>query len=339
MLHQLDPFEESRWEQLVLQHPAASVFHTRGWLRALQQTYGYEPVVITTAGPNSEIATALVFCRIRTWAGGYRWVSLPFSDHCAPLGNTSEVAEMMEAFAQKLGHGAYVEVRAIASKYLFPASFSCGDAFVFHSLDLRPELDSIFNRFHKDCIQRKIRRAEREGLDCREGGPELLDDFFRMYLLTRRRHGVPPAPRKWFANVIANLGAAAKLRLAYHRQRAVAGMLTLAHRELLVYKYGCSDASENRLGGMPFLFWKAIQDAKQAGCNTFDLGRSDLDAVGLLTFKERLGATPVIAQYATTVNSSILHTGIVRRVATAAFKRMPDPLLICAGRLLYPRVG
>ncbi|MGH7354242.1 MAG: GNAT family N-acetyltransferase [Candidatus Rokuibacteriota bacterium] len=61
------------------------------------------------------------------------------------------------------------------------------------------------------------------------------------------------------------------------RRSTAAGILTLAHGLRVVYKYGGSNARLNALGGMPFLFWRAIEDAKRAGVVELDLGRSDRD--------------------------------------------------------------
>lgn len=338
-LFQLDPFTDRRWQELLQGHPLATVFHTICWLRTLQQTYGYQPVVVTTAPSGSELSAAIVFCKSVSWARRHKWVSLPFSDHCKPLGDRGDIVSLIHTLADGLGDGAYVELRGMGPGDRLPRRFSIAKRFVLHTLDLRPKLDSIFNRFHKNCIQRKIQRAERERIAYREGGAELVDEFFRLYVMTRRRHGVPPAPKKWFRNLLENFGTAAKLRLAYHRNQPVAGMLTLAHGGSLVYKYGCSDASKNRLGGMPLLFWKAIQDAKQASITTFDLGRSDLDAAGLIAFKERLGATAAVVEYVSNGHRSIVDLGLAQRVAAATFRRLPDPLLIGAGRLLYPRIS
>jgi lipid II:glycine glycyltransferase (peptidoglycan interpeptide bridge formation enzyme) len=77
----------------------------------------------------------------------------------------------------------------------------------------------------------------------------------------------------------------------------VASILTLLHKSSLVYKYGCSDASLNRLSATPFLFWEIIQDAKARGLSELDLGRSDLDNPGLVAFKDHLGGTKTTLDY------------------------------------------
>ena len=94
----LDPLADTRWDDLVERHPRASVFHSRGWLEALQRTYRYEPIVLTTSerGP---LENGLALCRVRTWTAR-RLVSLPFSDHCDPLVDRPEDLSAMLEFLE-----------------------------------------------------------------------------------------------------------------------------------------------------------------------------------------------------------------------------------------------
>jgi lipid II:glycine glycyltransferase (peptidoglycan interpeptide bridge formation enzyme) len=209
---------------------------------------------------------------------------------------------------------------------------------VFHRCDLRPSLDAIYARLHSSCIQRPIRRAEREGLQCRTGSsPDLLESFYGLMRMTRRRHGLPPQPIAWFRNLAATLGDCLTVRVASQHGRPVASTLMICFNKRLVYKYGCSDPAYHRLGGMPFLFWHAIQDAKARGIEELDLGRSDTEQHGLAVFKDRLGAERTKLTYYS-------RPAPARRAAAAQwqmraarwmFERLPDPALTLAGRVLY----
>ena len=108
--------------------------------------------------------------------------------------------------------------------------------------------------------------------------------------MTRRRHQVPPQPIAWFRNLLECMGDRFRICLASKDDEPVAGIVLLRHRDTLVYKYGASDARFHSLGAMPFLFWNAIREAKASGIRWLDLGRSDSDNAGLITFKDRLGA-------------------------------------------------
>jgi len=329
-------------------HPASSVFHTPGWLEALRRTYGYEPTVFTSASPGEELQNGIVFCRLKDWLRGCRMVSVPFSDHCQPLVDSEENLQfLLGALKQNQKHEKwkYLELRPLTARknsQEIQLSFAKGEEFFFHTLDLRPSLDTIFHNFHKSCVQRKIHRAEREHLEYEAGRSEsLLAKFYHLLLLTRRRHQLPPQPLAWFRNLADCLGDRLAISVVSNSSQPIASILTLSFKNSLVYKYGCSDAKYHNLGGMPFLFWKTIQEAKASGVEEFDLGRSEVDNTGLVAFKEHLGAAGSRLEYLRierhlsrpTVNDWKV------RVLRRAFSHMPNPCLKLAGNLFYRYIG
>ena len=344
---EFNPLEDSRWPLLIDRHPNASVFHSIGWLDALRRTYGYQPVAYTTTPPGRELTDGFVFCRVRSWLSGSRLVSLPFSDHCDPLTDSPEcVAHLMQQFQaeQPRRRWKYIELRPLSSAFSSSVreEFSSGESFSLQVLDLRPELDTLYRNFHKSCVQRKIQRAQRENLTYEEGQSEtLLRKFYSLLILTRRRHGVPPQPLTWFRNVLACLKNNAVIRLASKDGQPVASILTIYFKNAMLYKYGCSDARFNNLGGTPLLFWQAIQDAKRQQAAKFDFGRSDLDNPGLIAFKENWGAVSVPLDYmrVTAEPRPRSHSGWADRIAKSLFSRMPSALLTATGKLLYRHIG
>jgi hypothetical protein len=344
-VYKIDPTKDIRWEALVQKHPNASIFHTPGWLEALRRTYDYEPVVFTTSPPGTELTNGIAFCRFTGWLGGTRLVSLPFSDHCAPLPETSEqlaglVTDLQQSLDSKKRDS--IEIRWVDPDLSKCTKLEQSDNFLLHKLDLRPSLADLFQSFHKDCVQRKIKRAEREGLTYEEGQSDsLLAKFYHLLLLTRRRHGLPPQPVAWFRNLIASLGDKVKIRVASKDGCPVASILTLRHRHVLIYKYGCSDHRFNHLGGTQLLFWKAIQEAKDDQLFEFDLGRSDCGNPGLVAFKDRWGATRSSLTYLRFPlrRSQIVGTATQAPIVRYLFACVPDRLLVAAGRVLYKHVG
>ncbi len=217
-----------------------------------------------------------------------------------------------------------------------------GHEFLLHRLSLQPSVADLFRRLHKDSIQRKIRRAEREGLQCEEGrSEELLRAFYDLTVMTRSRQGLPPQPYAWFRNVLDCLGEHAKLRVASKDGRPIAAIFTLHYKRTVVYKYGCSDAQWHNLGGMPLVLWRAIEDAKALGAAEFDFGRSDLGNRGLITFKEKFGAEPSKLAYKKFPNPSERFAGAqwADRTMKRVFAAMPEKLQVLAGKIIYPHIG
>ena len=314
----------------------------------MRRTYGYEPFVLTTSSPGAELTNGLPVCRVKSWLTGRRLVSLPFSDHCEPLvDRPEELYEMLSFLKQEIKHGKwkYTEVRPCNSAVRAEGNsngFQATKAYYFHTLDLSLNLEELFRRFHKSCLQRKIRRAEREGLAYEKGASEsLLAKFYHLLRLTGRRHGVPPQPLAWFRNLIDCLSEQVTIHVASKDGQPISSILTLSFKKTIVYKYGCSDARFHKMGGMPFLFWQTIQKAKKHGFEEFDLGRSDLDNQGLIAFKDHLGATrSKLTYYRYPARRAELAANDRRRqTAKRIFAYMPNPVLTLAGRLGYKHLG
>jgi CelD/BcsL family acetyltransferase involved in cellulose biosynthesis len=350
MLHRLQPLSDPRWCELLQRHPLSSVFHSAEWLEALRRTYGYEPIAFTTSPPGATLQNACVVCLVESWLTGRRLVSLPFSDHCDVL--VDSVAELNaitaalrnEVCGQKLR---YAEIRT--TQAFNPATLGSYSthACCLHQIDLKPDLDTLFQNCHPDSTRSKIRRAKREGLNYEEGRSALMfDSFYRLLLLTRRRHLLPPQPKKWFKSLIDCFGEAVKIRVAFKDRLPIAAILTLRHKDTLVYKYGCSDAQFHSLGGMHLLLWRSIQEAKQTGLHTFDLGRSEFKHSGLITFKDhwRAKRTPItyIRLLPSLQSKGAFKTGDSgwkERAAKLPLRYLPDCILSSAGALAYKHMG
>jgi len=344
-VHTLDPLSDPRWPEFVRRHPNASAFHTVGWLRALRVTYGYEPVAFTTSAPFEGLRNALLFCVVRSWLTGSRLVSLPFSDHCEPLVGNSEELSALHFFIEhfyKQQRLKYVEMRSASPLLETEGGFQMAQTFYLHRLDLRPNLDVLLRSFHVKSVQQMIRRAEREALTYEEGLSEpLLIKLYSLLCLTRQRHHLPPQPINWFRSLIECLGETVCIRIASKDGRSVAGILTMIHGKRIIYKYGGSEARLSKLGGTQLLLWRAIQDAKNAGVEEFDFGRSDCDNIGLIAFKEHWSAErfPLTYWRYPEAAKSSLTDGWKARYAKQLFARLPNGVVSLAGNFLYRHIG
>jgi lipid II:glycine glycyltransferase (peptidoglycan interpeptide bridge formation enzyme) len=259
----------------------------------------------------------------------------------------SEDAELLlDGLARMLGDEslAYIELRPLSDSLADVYGrfgYLANSGYWLHTIDLEPELPHLFARFHKDSTQRKIRRAEKEHLSYEEGTSEyLVRRFYVLQLMTRRRQHLPPQPLVWFLNVTRCMGESAKVRLASLGQRPIAGILTLRHKDTVVYKYGASDARFHNLGGVALLFWRTIQEAKSCGIRRFDLGRSDLDNEGLATFKDRWSGARTKLTYWRCSRRENTRQGVEAvRVAQGLLGQMPDWVLAAFGKLLYRHIG
>jgi CelD/BcsL family acetyltransferase involved in cellulose biosynthesis len=343
----IDPCHDSRWVRFLNRHPRASIFHTPGWLEALRRTYDYEPVVYTTSPPEQELTNGVVFCRVDSWLTGRRLVSLPFSDHCEPLVDSPEEFEFLLSNLQadqRAKNWKYLEIRPVSDilqTALTNDGFEPCGRYYFHSANLRPDLKELFRRLHRDQIQR-IRKAERQGLRYEFGRyEEILEKYYRLALLTRQRHRVPPQPFEWYRNMCRCIGDAMDVHVASKGDQPVASIVTLRFKNTVFYKYGSSDSNYKNLGATHFLLWRAIEAGKAAGAQVLDLGRSDFDNEGLIAFKDRWASARTCVtywKYPPPEGTSLDERRAVN-IAKRIFGLMPKPLLTIAGKLLYRHFG
>lgn len=344
-LYTLDPMLDSRWDDLVASHPDASVFHHKGWLKALARTYGYRLMVLTSTPPGEPLSDGIIFCEVKSLITGNRLVSLPFTDHAEPLlneaGDSFDPTEWMRTERRKQ-HWKYIELRPLSWEMHPDSPLVASQSFWIHTLNLTPTIDQLFRNLHKSCVQRRIRRAEREQLSYEKGwSEELFHDFYRLLMITRRRHHLLPQPRSWFRNLAACMGPNVEIRLARKDDIPIAAILTLGHRRTVVYKYGCSNERFHHLAGMPFLFWKLIEESKNAGAEQIDFGRTNLDNDGLIRFKDRFGTTRMPLTYLR-YSGSTGEKGAVASYLPAAqrvFAVLPDALASRAAWLVYRHIS
>jgi Acetyltransferase (GNAT) domain len=336
---------DSRWDELVAHHPRASAFHQLGWLEALNRTYGYRPLVLSTTRPGEPLRNGMVLCRVSSWLTGTRLVSLPFSDHCEPLLNDSnEYLRFTAWLTAKCDRRRYkyVELRPLAIVQDPNNNLRLSHSYCFHELDLTPSVEELFRGLHKDSIQRRIQHAEKAKVSYEQGrSKQLINEFYRLLMITRRRHQLPPQPRSWFENLAQCMGNNVQITLARKENTPIAAILTLQHRSTIIYKYGCSDEKCHHLGGMPFLFWRLIEDSKASGVEKIDFGRSDLDNHSLIAFKDRFGTTRKSLsyyRYPEPATRNILPKWDSQAIKQL-FSMLPDVILSTAGRAFYRHMG
>jgi hypothetical protein len=344
-LYEIDPLSDHRWDDLSASHPNSSAFHQTGWLKALAKTYGYRPMALTSARPGERLSDGIVFCEVNSWITGRRLVALPFSDHSEPLWNESslpaEFANWMDD--QRRRHDwKYIELRSLSWAREFADSLTPSDSFWLHRLDLTPTAQELFDGLHRSCLQRRILHAERQQLSYEKGCSDaILKEFYRLFTMTRRRFRLLPQPYAWFRNLIACMGQDVQIRIARKDGNAIAAILTLCHHKTVIYKYGCSDEALHHLGGMPFLFWKVIEESRTDGAELLDFGRTELSNNSLVAFKDRFGAYRTKLNYFRCQNvvcgttSSLLNLTCARKI----FSVLPSAFSSKLGQLAYRHIG
>jgi CelD/BcsL family acetyltransferase involved in cellulose biosynthesis len=343
-LEVVDPTRSPGWDELLGSHPDTNIFHTAAWARVLSGTYGYLPTYFT-AREEGRLIALLPFMEIRSWLTGTRGVSLPFTDECTPI--LPDGMPFDEAAREVISRAEFRQWKTIEfrGRARGMGNLPASAEYLTHELDLTPGEEVVFSRFRPN-VQRNIRKAEREGISVApDSTPAGVREFYRLNCMTRREHGLPPQPARFFENLRSDVmeKGFGTLFLARHKGNAVAGAVFLCFAGKAIYKYGASDRRYQVLRPNNLVFREGIRDLCGKGVRTLSFGRTDLHHEGLRQFKLSWGAVERTLEYARYDVTSRVYLSTKKHRATTPWEstvsKLPLPVLRLIGRMAYRHVG
>lgn len=351
----VDPRQEPGWDYQVSSHPGATVFHSSGWARVLVESYGFHPCYfvrrveggIAGAWPVMEVCTPL---RPR------RGVSLPFTDSCKPMSaedpapspappvsaSLEEAARRDPLLGEALRMGRSRGWRSIEFREAEAWTGSVAPSVMFygHTINLCGGEEAVWDRC-ASAVRRAVRKADAGALRCVIATDELaMKTYYGLHCLTRRRHGAPPQPYRFFDRIRHHLIQQGQgfVVLAMKEDLAVAGAVFLRWGRKALYKFGASNEEFQALRPNNLVFREAIRSCIDRGCESLDLGRTSLDNAGLRRFKLGWGASErMIPYYRFDLGSGRVEPtpDMTSGWQAQIFRRLPLPLSRLIGRLTY----
>jgi hypothetical protein len=341
----LDPLTTESWNDEVQNLEGSTFFHTREWARVLVETYGHKPVYL--AGLHRERMTCLLpLMAVCSRFTGRRGVSLPFTDFCGTLGSPADAAKLWQA--------ALVEGKREGWRYLETRNGIAGSngadskkrqsIVVFRHvipLTTEPAMLSGLASSAKRALAKA--RASAVSIEFRSDDSSLAS-FYRLHCETRRRHGVPPQPFRFFDNILRfvlkrGLGFIALARI--EGKEAAAGVF-FTHKRQAIFKFGASDGRFQSCRPNNMVMWEAMRRLQSQGYDSLDLGRTSVMNGGLRRFKLTLGASEEdVSYYRYDFSSEEFVTAHDEPQGwfNCLFRLMPLPLLRLSGKILYPHLS
>jgi len=281
---------------------------------------------------------------VDSWLTGRRGVSLPFTDWCDPL--AGDLPGFHDLLNEAIGYGRdrgwkYLELRG-GRHYLANALPS--QRFHGHEISLAGDVRQLFAALASP-VRRAIRKAEKQGVEL-----EILQDaggirrFYALQCLTRRKHGLPPQPFKFFQNLQQLILAEGRgiIILARLGAKTIAGSVFLHSGQEAVYKFGASDEAALSLRGNDLVMWEGIKYYASRGFRTLHLGRTSVGQDGLRRFKLGWGArghSIDYFKYDLRKGAFVADRDKTRGWYNAIFAAMPLSLSRSIGALLYPHIA
>jgi FemAB-related protein (PEP-CTERM system-associated) len=276
--------DADRWNQFVLAHPAGTFFHQLAWKRVLEKTFGYRAQYAYAERGGRIVGVAPVFL-LSNWLIGRCLVSCPLASYGGIIAEDPDAEQSLLDYIKQQSQQQkvdYLELRNPTGGTL--PEFVPNPRYSGFSLPLTKDPDAVLKGLPTD-IRYMIRKAEKAGLQIRRG-PEMLDEFYRLFAVNMRRLGTPVFPKALFENLLEECGEQIDVLVVYAGSEPVASSFSFLFRDTFHPYY---------IGGLPvardlaannFLWWELMKFAAVSGMNTFDFGRSK-KGTGAYAFKKK----------------------------------------------------
>jgi len=290
---------DEEYAALVARHEAATPFHLPAWIAVIASSYGFAASVLCLRDEDGSIRAASPGLHVGGRLRGRRWVSVPFTDACAPLADDAAAADAFAAALDRHRRESGLKTIEIRGELSGNAGTRHGVGYR-HVIPLAVPEEAVFRRLSKRT-RHAVKRARREGLVVRRE-PNLRvahNSFWRLHCATRRKLGVPVQPRAFFDAIwrlIIERGHGCVLS-AYLDSRPVASAVFLEHGPTAVYKFSASDPDLTHVGGPSAVLWEGVRIAGEKGQARMDLGRTEFAHEGLRLFKLGWGSQETTLTY------------------------------------------
>lgn len=341
------------WDRFVVQHPLRHLAQLSCWKNLLENSFSHIKARLLALRDvtSGDIVAGLPLYFVRSPLLGNRLVSVPFATLSEPLVSSAVQIRLLLDYAVSIGarNGAKrVEIRSSEPASVLSQLEEVGVSYLYkhHFIALDCQLDEIWKKLGRTSIRQMITRAEKKGLTVREVQPESgLDEFYRLYVLTRRELSLPPIPRRFFQNLVVHLGPNKLcLLLAYATGRAVGGLLSFRWDRCFAMEYSGDLEEFRRQGVIQLLYWTAIKVAREENRTVFSFGRTNKNNVGLMNFKAHWGTKmedlPIYYFPPSAVPEANGHERSWQyRLITRVVKYLPPSLCRIAGNFCYSHFG
>lgn len=290
----LSPTDHTKWDEFVLSHEHATPFHLIGWKTTIEDSFGYKPKYLLVECEGA-IKAILPLFYISNPIMGKVLLSTPFAVYGGILAATNSarllLAEKVHALGRELGVD-YIELRNFVagqcvgtpnvSRYVgFTQEVVAGDKAILDSLPKK--------------TRNLVRKALKQPFEMRRSVRD-TEVFEHIYAKSMRRLGTPSFPRKYFRNLLANLGEMIDVGEVWLGGKPMAVSLSFVFRGCMHIYYAAAETKYNALGPNTFMYFDHLRWAGENGLSTFDFGRCKRNT-GVYEFKRHWNTTMLELPY------------------------------------------
>ncbi len=277
-------------DRFVRQAKGAKLCHLPAWTQMVERVFGHKGEYLV-AREEGRIRGVLPLMHVRSRLFGYRLISQPFSDYGGPLAESESARDALYRRAVESAQGCGCKSMELRNTAALPYDLHLRTDKISFYLPLAEDPQAAWKALrHK--TRNRIRKAQGAELTVVSGGPELLDEFYRMWTVRMHELGTPCYPRKLFSGILETFPDGTRIFLARRHGATAAGLFAYTFEGWVQSCWGAALREYDGIGPNYVLNWAAIELYGREGMRWFDFGRSTVGS-GQHTFKERWGASPI----------------------------------------------
>lgn len=293
----ISPKYEKDWEDFVNNHKDSTIFHTLGWKKVMEQTFGFKPEYLVVKDSENKLVGISPAFKVKTFFGKVI-ISQPFFEYGGPIVDIGYEDACLDIFnfyknkclKERLN---YIELKALPN-----VNNSCFDkaGYIQQFKAYNYYIDIKGKNFEKDIwlglytkksrVRNSIRNAIQEGIIVVENNN--IDIYYNLYLKTMIKLGSPPMPKSLFENI--KKYTKGRFTFAFLKDIPIGGIMSFPfnNRDLMVGLV--SDEKYLNFRGNDMLYNEQIEYATNNGFEIVDFGRTRPNS-DYERYKKKWGAT------------------------------------------------
>lgn len=301
-LEPLTPQNRDDWDSIIKQCPNATAFLSTAWKDALAQSFKQLDHVYLLIKQDKKVIGGLPAFVFQPIPGIRLWNSMPWNLFGGPQiidsaqDNPIDVISTIDTYIEKRSkEKGWCELNWTFSPedslkygdYLDKNGYERTERFT-HILNTNSDIDTLWNAYNKR-VRGAVRKAKKTGVEVTNTDTdEDLSKFYEMYLMTLKRIGGTPKPRKLMQVLLQR--NIAKLAIAKYNNSIIAGLLYLYYNRTVTL--WCEASLPEYLQYRPnnAIFHHIITWACEEGYKWVDFGASPPENEGLIAHKEQYRA-------------------------------------------------
>ena len=282
--------EEAAWDRYVDEHSEATGYHLTAWRGVISKVFGHSTYYLMARDEGGMVQGVLPLVLTKSPMFGCFLTSMAFFNYGGVLADRVDVRRALLAAAGEIAKdvgAAHIELRQAEP---LETDWPVRTRKVSMRLALPPDYETLLKAYPSK-LRSQIRRAQKEGMDVRVGGEELLEDYYCVFARCMRDLGTPVYEKGFFQSIIQTFPKDVRLCVVSLKGVPLASGLLYGFRSTLEIPWAASDKRFSRLAPNMLLYSAVLEFACREGFKEYDFGRSSVDS-GTYRFKQQWGALP-----------------------------------------------